>query len=68
MDSNVDLKIMSHVGHSRTSPEVVRGLWIEKSFFEGSLNSIKCHKCHTKCHACDIFSEKNGLWIMECFG
>ena len=24
----------------------------------------KCHKCYTKCHTCDIFSEENGLWIM----
>jgi len=32
MDSNEDLEIMSHVGHLRTTPEFVRGLWIEKRF------------------------------------
>jgi len=33
MDTNEDLEIMSHVGHLRTTPEFVRGLWIDKHFF-----------------------------------
>jgi len=33
MDMNGDLASMCHVGHLRTNPECVRGLWIEKNFF-----------------------------------
>jgi len=34
MDTNIDLEIMSHVGHLRTIPECVRRLWIVGETFQ----------------------------------
>jgi len=52
MDTNGGLGIMFHVGHLRTRPEFVRGLWVEKQFF-GDRQIPENIMCYT----CDIFSE-----------
>jgi len=67
MDTNGDLGMMSHVGHVRRTPELSQENGLN-FFFKRSLTSIKCHKCHIKCHTRDIFNEENGLWIMEYSG
>ena len=76
MDTNGDLGIMSHVGHLRNAgicQRIDENVFLDekcwtKNVFLRSVNSVKCPQMSRKCPSLDVFSEENGLWIMEFSG